>query len=325
MTLEILPIPEIPRPLRVAAEQRTLVPFIGAGVSMLAGAPNWNGFANKAFAPFVKALKIDHGLLEQLQEYDPRTRLSIASNLVDATTKISYAEILHPSGVPSNPIGIDVYGLLGALAKVWVTTNYDNWAEPIFPNPLLTPTAGDSTVALPTKRTRYHKPEDFRPEYLDNENTVFHLHGCLLNEPGMIVTTRDYLRHYASRSTDKGEQNQTLLFLKYLFERRNLLFIGYTLGEPEILEYVIQKSANPHADETAEPRHAILMPFFSHQSKIVEHLDGYFRGLGVKLLPYRKDENNYMQLASVIAHYAKELQPVGTATTKEIDDLEALL
>jgi hypothetical protein len=45
MSEDILPIPPIPSGLREAAQRGTLIPFIGAGASRIAGCPSWSEFA----------------------------------------------------------------------------------------------------------------------------------------------------------------------------------------------------------------------------------------------------------------------------------------
>jgi hypothetical protein len=46
MSIELLQIPDVPQGLREAALRGNLIPFIGAGVSILAGCPGWNDFAD---------------------------------------------------------------------------------------------------------------------------------------------------------------------------------------------------------------------------------------------------------------------------------------
>ena len=64
--------------LREAAQRGTLIPFIGAEASRLAGSPDWNGHANKALEQFVKSGKFSHAQLDQLQGISARVKLSIA-------------------------------------------------------------------------------------------------------------------------------------------------------------------------------------------------------------------------------------------------------
>jgi hypothetical protein len=72
---------KIPETLRLAAVQGTLVPFIGAGVSHLAGCPNWSEFANAALKFFVEAGKLSHAQFNQISSLPSRVKLSLALNL----------------------------------------------------------------------------------------------------------------------------------------------------------------------------------------------------------------------------------------------------
>src|ERR1700674_1359594 len=74
----ITPIPALPMGLRDAALRGTLIPFIGAGASRLAGCPNWVEFADRALRYFVDQGKFSHGQLDQLSQQPPRVKLSIA-------------------------------------------------------------------------------------------------------------------------------------------------------------------------------------------------------------------------------------------------------
>ena len=82
----------------------------------------------------------------------------------------------------------------------------------------------------------------------------------------MILTTQDYIRHYANdRRADGPEgENRVLTFLEFLFSEKNVLFIGYGLEELEILEYVIGKArlmAERGQDrDTAFPSAGVLLP-----------------------------------------------------------------
>jgi hypothetical protein len=54
MREDIIPIPRIPDGLREAAQRGTLIPFIGAGASRIAGCPGWSEFADGALRHFVQ-------------------------------------------------------------------------------------------------------------------------------------------------------------------------------------------------------------------------------------------------------------------------------
>ena len=89
---DLPPIPKIPEGLRLAASEGRLVPFVGAGVSMLAGCPSWDDLADQALKSFVDANILDHGQYEQIRTLRPRIKLSIAQEL----------EALHRKGIEAD-------------------------------------------------------------------------------------------------------------------------------------------------------------------------------------------------------------------------------
>ena len=77
----ILPIPPIPQPLRDAAQRGTLIPFVGAGASVLAGCPTWAQLADGALRACIDANKFTYAQLAQIEHLSPRVKLSIARSL----------------------------------------------------------------------------------------------------------------------------------------------------------------------------------------------------------------------------------------------------
>ena len=78
MSKEIPPFPPIPQGMRDAALRGTLVPFVGAGASVLGGGPTWGKLADDALAACIKAEKFNHGQHEQIRHLGRRMKLSIA-------------------------------------------------------------------------------------------------------------------------------------------------------------------------------------------------------------------------------------------------------
>jgi hypothetical protein len=78
MSDDILPIPAIPDGLREASQRGVLIPFIGAGVSRLAGCPTWGELADGALKECIAANKFTYGQLAQIKHLSPRVKLSIA-------------------------------------------------------------------------------------------------------------------------------------------------------------------------------------------------------------------------------------------------------
>jgi hypothetical protein len=155
----ILPMPRIPAVLREASQRGVLIPFVGAGVSVLAGCPTWNQLADGALTACIQANKFTYGQLDQIRHLSPRVKLSIARGLeLEHGLNIDYAKLINPEkGYHNNDAGKRVYRSLGKLGKTFITTNYDEWLDNEVPEPLLPltpPPPQQDAAAAPSKRKR---------------------------------------------------------------------------------------------------------------------------------------------------------------------------
>jgi hypothetical protein len=324
------PIPPLPPGLKEAALRGTLIPFIGAGASRLAGCPNWIEFAERALHYFVDQGKFTHGQLAQLSQQHPRVKLSIARGLQrQHNLPIKFDAILYPDGRNTNPKGRRLYEALSKLGRTFVTTNYDDWLDTTIGAPPLTVSAvgGTGTPTIGQKPTIIYKMEELTPDNLERPNTIFHLHGSLLDPTRMILTTQDYVRHYANdRRADGPEgENRVLTFLGFLFSQKNVLFVGYGLEELEILEYVIGKARLMAEPGKTEIRHFLLQGFFSHEEELARSLSNYYSECGIQLIPFLRDQKDWDQLMDVLEEYAS-IAPAGAPLNVQIfKEMEALL
>ncbi len=324
------PIPSLPPGLKEAALRGTLIPFIGAGASRLAGCPNWIEFADAALRYFVDQGKFSHGQLAQLSQQHPRVKLSIARGLQrEHNLPIKFDAILYPDGRNTNPKGRRLYEALSKFGKIFVTTNYDDWLDITIGAPPLTlsDAGGTGTPTISQKPTVIYKVEELTPDNLERPNTVFHLHGSLLDPTSMILTTQDYVRHYANdrRGDGSDRENRVLTFLGFLFSEKNVLFVGYGLEELEILEYVIGKARLMAELGKTEIRHFLLQGFFSHEEELARSLSNYYAECGIELIPFLRDQKDWDQLMDVLEEYAR-IAPAGAPLNVQIlKDMEALL
>src|SRR5882757_7935564 len=135
MSDEIPPIPVIPQGLRDAAQRGTLIPFVGAGASVLAGCPTWAQLADGALQACIEAEKFNHGQYEQIRYLLPRMKLSIARAIeAEHNLGIDYAKLVQSDDYASNLSGQRIYRSLGKLGQTFVTTNYDAWLDTEVPD-----------------------------------------------------------------------------------------------------------------------------------------------------------------------------------------------
>ena len=148
------------------------------------------------------------------------------------------------------------------------------------------------------------------------------------------MTTTHYLDRYASHQLNDGDatENQFLSFLSNLFLTKSILFIGYSLGELEILEYVIQKARGivlsnlNHDQPPEEPRHYLLQGFFSHEATLMLRLREYYlRECKIELLPFSRDQKGWNQLIDVIEYLAAEIPIGGVLPSQQRVEMESLL
>ena len=328
MIEKIEPIPKkIPEALRLAAFQRKLIPFVGAGVSQLGGCPNWNEFANATLNFFLGKKKLSHAQLDQISSLSSRIKLSVALDLQKQhDLPINFKELLKPS-VAKKKIGDEVYANLSKLATTFVTTNYDDWLDQNPPTPFGVDEAIFQSKPQNTSRQIFYKRSDISVENLvDVPNAVFHIHGSICDQESMVLTTVDYLDRYSSHRIDgKGNpENPFLTFLQTLFRLKNVLFIGYGLDELEVLEYIVQKGLDEMPENNEEPRHYVLQGFFTHELELARSLESYFCQFGIGLLPFLRDKHDWDQLVKVVEYFAREIPPgppLGLTKRFEMEEL----
>ena len=326
---EIPKYPPIPETLRVAANLKLLVPFIGAGVSRVGGYPGWVGLAQRAMSYFIDQQKFDHARFDQISELPPRLKLSLAVDLEkEHELTIDFRKILTPAE-GKNVARRDVYEKVHRFwrfSDIFVTTNYDEELDNLVP-PSLT-SKGDATQDHTTiGPSVIYKPQDIIVDLLDHKQTVVHIHGSVRDRNSMVLTTLNYLETYQGNRHEGGQyiENKFLTFLDQLFRTRNVLFIGYGLEELEILEYVIQKGLQERFSHKGRIRHFLLQGFFSHQLSLARSLEGYFRSFGIQLLPFSRDERNWDSLIDVLEKVCDELPPGSRLPSSERLDMEELL
>ncbi len=202
------PIPEIPPVLQDASRRGVLIPFVGAGVSVLAGCPTWRQLADGALLDCIRQGKFTYGQLAQIEHLGPRVRLSIARGLeLEHGIKIDFGKLVQPAvSAEKKESGNRVYRSLGELGSTFVTTNYDGWLDTEIADqltPIEAPAAPQTTTTNATSaRRRIHEVNEFTPANLNQTKTVIHLHGSLAAPDGMIMTTREYITRYRNDRTD---------------------------------------------------------------------------------------------------------------------------
>lgn len=192
------------------ASRAHLVPFMGAGISVSAGAPSWpkllEGLALEAGLKDddVRALK-EHDVLDQAayiqQEFE---RQGAGPNSGFAANVIRLVDVTRYGLAPP---------LLAALeAEQAITLNYDRLFE---------------WAAFDGQRPRRVIPGPAT----DEERWLLKLHGSADDEESIVLTRDDYLGFNADRAALSALVKATLM-------TRHLLFVGFGVKDPHFHEIV---------------------------------------------------------------------------------------
>lgn len=271
-------LPDLPDEVVQAALDGNLVLFVGAGVSRLLGLPSWGGMAKQQLDHLRNKGVLNYSEIEQISSLDPKKQLSIAVQIAGDNKILLDLK----SGLTGFSEGNSIYKSINDIGCVCVTTNYDRLLQPRY----IDVKDGSATAAF--VRPIYEK-SDFLVTHLDTPGTVIHLHGAVIDQKTMIVTTRDYLEHY--------DDEYVQIFLGNLFKRKTVLFIGYGLEEAEILEHVLRRGK---VSDSAERKRFILQGYYLSQKPLYENLHSYYRkSFGVHLIGFVRDQKDYHQLEAI--------------------------
>jgi hypothetical protein len=289
--------------IKDAAKHGELVVFVGAGASILCGSPDWHGFANQVVGALEKGGVLSFLEAEQLRGLgDSRRTLSIAIELAkEHGLEIDFDSILHPTKPPP-AIGLELYELLSGLRPVFVTTNYDKWLDDAGPEELSTEVKVGSEsepAKRPSRRPKYYMREHLSSALLAERGAVIHLHGSYTEPSSMVVSLKNYIKHYA----DPRVQS----FLSAMFKNYTVLFVGYGLAELEVLDHIIRSNESVSTG-TVEPRHFLLYAYRSTESVQTQFIDHFFRDqCGVRVIKYCIDAKGFQEVVEVIKGWSSEL------------------
>ncbi len=286
MTKHFVEYPEPNLKLLRASSNNELIIFIGAGISQNVGCPDWKGFKLAVLEQLMDKRLIDYAAKKYLSDnFDSRKCLSICWKIIENNPgfNLKWDEVFPVEKSPN------IYDDLLLINATYITTNYDlnidyaverkykgNSHNKIIKSSQIDKAPDDEIPGLSySLNDVFHLESDFKSTKLDS-GKVFHIHGSLSSQDKMLVTIKDYIQAY-------GRKSELRDFLKELFSAKTILFMGYGLGELEILEYVISKVDKK---ENATPQHFMLFPIEKAQHGHYKFQEEYYGDLNIELIPY---------------------------------------
>jgi hypothetical protein len=311
MTTEIAPIPlPVPREIIEAAANEQLVVFIGAGVSRLVGSMGWDQLARnlveKCYTTIGSSGERCISFRERstlLDETDHKKTITVCHHILktngcEGEFYLEFDRALE--GTPPGTTSARIYEELARLPAVFVTTNADTHfgRDPYF-----------------RKERILYRTTDFQPAQIEARK-LYHIHGVKTHRETLVFTVDQYIMRY-------NDDLDFVAFMKHLLSQCVVLFLGYGLGEYELLDFLFTKyDAAQRRNEPREIRHFTLLPYFKDDVNILRFDQSYYGRLGITVLGYQKDVNGYEQLYDVVKTWNKEIlqvSPILPRTITEID------
>ena len=296
-------LPELPNKIVEAVNNDNLAVFIGAGVSQIIGCKSWNELAqqliNRCFTTEreYKTTFINYKEKESLCQYhDNKKIITICYGILKQNNRgdILFDELKKSLSADEELLkSHNIYNELNELRGIFVTTNADKHFHNKF----------EPTRIL-------YKREDFDPTKI-GRNKLYQIHGCISDKESLVFTIPQYLERYNDRIFIK--------FLKTIFDKYVVLFVGYGMAEFELLDFLITKY---DANKGKELKHFILLPFFKGEENILDFEQHYYNAMGISVIGYEKDQKGYNQLYYVIKNWNSEINQTSTYLYDSYQEIE---
>ncbi len=296
-------LPDVPKDIIDAVENKKLVVFIGAGVSRIIGCMGWAQLAanliNICFTTQNKEKSrtcINFKEKESLENENNHKKIITICHYIlckknDLKEKFfeAFDKALESDGNKENEYNIykEIFGLRG----INITTNADKHFHKLF-----------------NEANRIFEEKDLIASFIDRGN-LYKIHGSQDQRESLVFTISQYIQRYNNKNF-RG-------FLHKIFSDYTILFLGYGMSEFELLDFLITKYDSPN-----KSKHYTLLPFYSGEENLLDFEQSYYNPMGIQVIGYEKDEKGYNQLYNVLQKWNKEITLSYTYVSyKEIDDL----
>lgn len=200
----------------VKEERTKIVPFLGSGLSVPLGLPNWKQLLEKLSPMFSKEYQkeaykdyTDQGDLLEALDYLKKwsIHLNTDDQIKDAIIKIIETE--QKSGVDEELH--NYYDVIKLNSNLYISTNYDLLLEKFL------------STSVDYRAPLCLNDIDNLRKLLDENSQVLHIHGHIKRKDTMIVSAEDYKKLY--------DDNGLVYKLQHILTSRPLLYIGFSFTD----------------------------------------------------------------------------------------------
>ncbi len=206
-----------PEQLLKKINQNNIVIFVGAGLSLSAGLPNWDTLIENILDGISSKEKKSEGYKQALKNdlFSPIEILSKISYLREDVIEILEKEIRKFNHQEPT----SMHSKIGSLSNYIITTNYDNLLE----------------KSLPEFESIVYTNEFKVAKLSQYEKYIFKIHGDIQEPNKCILFPKEYENLYSS------DEKSSTFELKKIISDKSILFLGFSLNDPYInfiFEYI---------------------------------------------------------------------------------------
>ena len=308
-------------------KDKTIVFFVGAGISRILRYPSWDQLADNA----IDKLSINFYSKERIKSSlkDPLQKLSIFESHFPHSCeeyRIFYQNSFdynqnkdkNKKLYEHDPYKHLVSDLFGAS---FITTNIDLEIA----HSIAQKKTNTNSVIEPIKEQAPQEINNYKKyiKFVDSntleKDTVVMLHGRYDQPRNLVMSNFDYIKMY-----HHGEKKNST-FLKSIFDNYTVIFIGYGLAELPILETIFKSDDSVSKQLHINQKHYLLFDSFESETSLRDVYQNYFEKFNINLLPYFLDETGYDRIVNVLSSWIKLLKIENSRIIKEASIIEDFL
>jgi len=258
--------------LKRACDRGFVIPFVGAGMSLSAGLPDWKDYLLSKCA----AAKLDRAVMKA--RLDAGEYEQVMTEIVDKLTTAVFERDFETDFATPDEVTGPVNLLPGLFDCTVVTTNFDRVLEKVYEN---------EARAFIEKCNGRGTTDAFFRAIPAGERHLLKLDGNIDNPAERILSLSEYDAAYGNT----GDINMTFplpKILDRLFSSYSLLFLGCSLTADRTIQTFSRVVSNRGAKTL--PRHYALLSAPDDTDKM-SHLNQRLADANIKPLWYPKDEH----------------------------------
>jgi len=251
--------------------EQSVVPFVGAGLSVEGGFPSWKKhLQQQGKTSGISAAHIDE-LLDR-GEYE-----EVINEIEQKGYKDAFIQEIRDVFSKRGKLTATSLRLTELFSDTLITTNYDHLIEQAFD------TGAQNTIQLIDSSNILEQPDQ-------HKTTVIKLHGDINKPSQCILGKNQYDAAYGNGSLDLTKPIPKLLSFHY--RTSNLLFLGCSLNHDRTMQ--VFQAVKDELGDVDRPQHFSLESMPEKECQLIER-NAYLLSFGITPIWFPKDAYEYIE------------------------------